>query len=188
MSEIAQLMNRWVGWHSADWKPTPTPEDVLQEAIEDAGGPPWPEELLDLYRWSNGSDHQRVLPFGTLASLELLVSSDAGIRQEVFLGWWVDGREADVPHPYPLLISPEYVCIYVDRAGNNPGQVWGLDVGDLFYFADSLSEYMEGWIRMVERGEVFQDEHGWLCHASGDTSISPRTGKVELDRRPGPAV
>ncbi len=187
MTEMSELMDKWMDWHAhfgtriaRDWVPTPTPEAAIQAAVERVGGPPWPEEVLDLYRWSQGSS-DFLFPFGTFAPLE----SVSGGENDLFLGY-EDIPDSQIPSPYSLFISHEYPCTYVDRVGQFPGQVWAMDVGDLFFFADSLLTYMEGCIRLAERGEFARDESGsYLAFADGrDSRRSPQTGNVERELRP----
>jgi len=177
MSDIANLMDAWFAWHvhygteiARSWSPTPATDTELKRAIAKLGGPAWPQEVLDLYRWGNGCPRY-LLPFGTLASLDQLLGSSWPLGNAWLETPVAEGPEEDFVNPYSLLISLEYPCINVDRAGEYPGRVWALDCGDGWVMADSLSEYLEAVVYMAGKGmvdEAASDRYlVFLDHSSG---------------------
>ena len=165
MSDVARLMDVWFGWHvhfgtriARSWTPSPTPDREIEEARLKLGGPGWPEEILDLYRWSDG-DYSRLFPFGTFAPIESVANTMSGGYEEWDL-FLEEEPEGEVPNPFPLLISPEYPCIHIDRTGLTPGRMWAMDIGDFFPMANSFTEYLELCIYMAEQGQVAREESG----------------------------
>ena len=165
MSAVAELMDAWFAWHvhygtvlARTWTPTPATEAEITRAVSKLGGPAWPDEVKDLYRWCNGCPHS-LLPFGTLASLDSLLGSShrTGNAWEETPAE-VAGPEEEFENPYALMISLEYPCIHVDRAGTRPGRVWALDCGDGWVTARSLSEYLEAVVYMAGKGMVDESE------------------------------
>ena len=153
MSEIGSLLDRWFEWHvhfgtqvARTWAPQPISEAALAKAQRKVGGPAWPDELLDMYRWSEGGYHY-LLPWGTVAAAHSVSAADS------YYSLNGDG-EVESENPYPILISPEYPCVHVDRAGPKAGKVWANDVGDYFDTADSLTEYLEAIVYMADKNMI----------------------------------
>ena len=165
MSQIGDLLDAWLECHiefgtlvGREWTPQPASEQAIEDAIKSLGGPKWPDELVGLYRWAGNGCRWNLFPFGTLAPLE----STAELSPDIGYQWDEAGRaEEGFVNPYPILISIEYPCTFVDREGEAPRKLWANDVGSIFEMATSLTEYVETCVRMTQANEMQRDPISW---------------------------
>lgn len=160
MSELHRLLDRWFSFHTKlgtrvakSWTPVPTPEHDLQKAIDALGGPEWPDDILSLYRWCNGTKYQRLFPFGTIdAVTQVRIGGD-----EFVPGPAGKPVEESAVHTNALNFSMEYPCVMVDRSGFAPGRIWANDVGSFFLIASSFGEYVETCVKLAEQNKILWD-------------------------------
>ena len=142
----------------------PHTEAELAAAQEQLGGPPWPSEVLDIYRWTSQVPQDvNFYEIDKFSSLAWLVLDAANLRGASC--WYEDQPEREsTVDALPLTVVPS-IC--VDRDGDRVGRVWSFNLGDVDTRAPNLSVYFQQMIESYRTGELVQtvDGRGFITAA-----------------------